>query len=343
MSRSHDPAGKPASRSWRLGLTWVFGLLVLATVVLVAVKFSELERFAEIARKAEPAWLLGAVVLQALTYVCAAGVWQGTLWRADVRPPFWSIIPLGLAKLFTDQALPTGGVSGTVLALNGLERRGVAKEIGMAAMLISLVSYYLAYLISVIAALVILYARHSLDRTMIAGAAAFVVIALAIPTVALAAPRWFRHHARTKPAATLKKWLDRIPGLATLKSAISKAPRERLRDPIAFGIAIVLQIMVFVLDAGTLWIVLHAIGANASPDIALAAFVMAELAATIGPMPLGLGSFEAVCVTVLHMQGVSVEAALTGTLLLRGFTFWLPMAPGLLLARRELSRKPARS
>ncbi len=342
MRQSHANA-KPAHQSWHLGLTWLFGILVLATVVLVAVKFSELERFAEIAHKAQPVWLLAAVVLQALTYICAAGVWQGTLWRADVRPPFWSIIPLGLAKLFTDQALPTGGVSGTALALTGLERRGVAKEIGMAAMLISLVSYYLAYLISVIAALVILYSRHSLDRTMIAGAAVFVVIALAIPAVALRAPRWFRHRPRAKPAATLNKWLGRIPGLSTLKSAISKAPRERMHDPVSFGIAIVLQIMVFALDAGTLWVVLHAIGAKASPDIALAAFVMAELAATIGPMPLGLGSFEAVCVTVLHMQGVSVEAALTGTLLLRGLTFWLPMAPGLFLARRELSERPARS
>jgi len=63
---------------------------------------------------------------------------------------------------------------------------------------------------------------------------------------------------------------------------------------------------------------------------------MASLAATVGPMPLGLGTFEAVCVTVLHLQGLSVEIALMATLLLRGFTFWLPMIPGLVLARREL-------
>jgi uncharacterized protein (TIRG00374 family) len=342
MGTSHAHAGNSGHRPWRQGLSWLFGILVLATVVLVTAKFSELQRFAEIARNAQPAWLLAAVVLQALTYVCAAGVWQGTLWRADIRPPFWSIIPLGLAKLFTDQALPTGGVSGTLLAVTGLERRGVSKEIGMAAMLISLVSYYVAYLISVIAALVILYSRHSLDRVMIAGATVFVVIALSIPAAALGARRWFRHQARARPAATLNKWLNRVPGLSTLKSAISKAPSDRLRDPISFGIAIVLQIFVFILDAGTLWVILQAIGAKATPDIALAAFVMAELAATIGPMPLGLGSFEAVCVTVLHMQGLSVEAALTATLLFRGFTFWLPMAPGLLLARRELNQRPAR-
>jgi uncharacterized membrane protein YbhN (UPF0104 family) len=41
-------------------------------------------------------------------------------------------------------------------------------------------------------------------------------------------------------------------------------------------------------------------------------------------------------VAVLHLTGVSVEAALAATLLLRGFTFWLPMLPGMWLVRREL-------
>jgi len=35
--------------------------------------------------------------------------------------------------------------------------------------------------------------------------------------------------------------------------------------------------------------------------------------------------------------GVEVEAALAATLLLRGLTFWLPMVPGLWLARREMA------
>ena len=105
-SDAHGP--KPARWSWRRSLTWLSGILVLALVVLVAVKFSELERFAEIARSAQPIWLLAAFMLQALTYVCAAGVWHATLRRASVRVRFSSIVPLGLAKLFTDQALPTG-------------------------------------------------------------------------------------------------------------------------------------------------------------------------------------------------------------------------------------------
>ncbi|MDN7151711.1 lysylphosphatidylglycerol synthase domain-containing protein [Paraburkholderia sp. WS6] len=55
-------------------------------------------------------------------------------------------------------------------------------------------------------------------------------------------------------------------------------------------------------------------------------------------MPVGLGTFEAASVAMLSLLGVSVEAARAGTLLLRGLTFWLPMLPGIWLARREISR-----
>jgi hypothetical protein len=41
---------------------------------------------------------------------------------------------------------------------------------------------------------------------------------------------------------------------------------------------------------------------------------------------------------MLHFLGVSVEAALAGTLLLRALTFWLPMLLGIWLARREIGR-----
>src|SRR5206468_1440260 len=115
------------------------------------------------------------------------------------------------------------------------------------------------------------------------------------------------------------------------------------RDPLPFVSATVLQLLIFALDAGTLWVMLHALGAKASPTTAFAAFVMAQLASTVGPMPLGLGTFEAVCVTILHVLGQPVEVALTATLLLRGFTFWLPMIPGLVLARRELKHSGHRA
>jgi len=325
-------------RSWRIGASWLFGLLVLASVILVASAFTEIQHFAELARAAQPAWLLAALLLQALTYLCAAGVWYGTLRRTGVHRSFWSIVPLGLAKLFTDQALPTGGIGGTLLVVRGLERRGIPSGVGMAAILIGLVSFYIAYLIAVISALAVLYGNHVLDSLMIAAAVAFVPIACSIPTLVLAVRHWSRRKPADGRLAQLLGWFSHLPGFSALMSAMAESPGALLRSPFAFIEPTILQVLIFALDAGTLWVMLRAVGADGAPMAALAAFVMASLAATVGPMPLGLGTFEAVCVTVLHLQGFSVEAALTATLLLRGFTFWLPMIPGLALARRELRR-----
>lgn len=90
------------------------------------------------------------------------------------------------------------------------------------------------------------------------------------------------------------------------------------------------------LDAATLWAVFRALGEPTDFLTAFAGFLMASVVSAIGLVPLGLGTFEASLVATLSLLGVEVEVALAATLLFRGLTFWLPMLPGLWLARREL-------
>jgi len=95
--------------------------------------------------------VLLALLVQAATYVSAALVWRQALGRAGHPRPLRTLIPLGIAKLFTDQVLPTGGISGTMLAVRGLIRRDVPPEAAMAAMLAGLASYDVASLLIVLA------------------------------------------------------------------------------------------------------------------------------------------------------------------------------------------------
>jgi uncharacterized protein (TIRG00374 family) len=321
----------PSSSPWKTGLSWISGLLILAGVVLVALHFTELARFVELARRAEPAWLLLAAALQAATYFAAAGVWWVALKRAKHPRPYLALVPMGLAKLFVDQALPTGGIGGTLLVVAGLDRRGVPKGVAMAVLLIGMISYYAAYLVAVAVALAVLFVNHALNGLILAGAAIFVLIAFGVPLGVLLVRRW----VRVWPFTLIPKL---VPALNVLVEAMEQAPSRILRDPVSLAIAGLLQFVVFALDALTLWTMLHAVGSDDGPLNAFAAFVSASVAATVGPMPLGLGTFEAVSTAALNLQGQSVATALTATLLLRGFTFWLPMIPGLILARRELHR-----
>jgi uncharacterized protein (TIRG00374 family) len=132
-------------------------------------------------------------------------------------------------------------------------------------------------------------------------------------------------------------WVRRLPGTALLLKTIAEAPTDLLRDPVLLAETVILEFAVFALDALTLWLVFRALGDTPAIWAAYVSFIMASMAATLGPIPLGLGTFEAACVGMLSLLGVTIETALAATLLLRGLTFWLPMVPGLWLAKREIA------
>jgi uncharacterized membrane protein YbhN (UPF0104 family) len=65
---------------------------------------------------------------------------------------------------------------------------------------------------------------------------------------------------------------------------------------------------------------------------------MAAIVTLLGAVPLGLGSFEATSIATLRLMGVPFEAALSATLLYRGFALWLPLGIGLVLMRRQMRK-----
>ena len=314
----------------RVLLSWLLGLLGMAAVIVVALQFGSLLEMLELARSARPVWLLLALLAQAATYLAEALIWRQSLRRSGHPRPLRALVPLGIAKLFTDQVIPSGGVSGTMLIIAGLIRRRVPAEITMAAMLVGLVSYYAAYVAVVLASIVILWLHGRASLLILIGGALFVAITVAIPTAILALKRW----GGRGPVARLSEML----GAARLSRALAEAPTDLLRSPVLLLQTAGLQATIFVLDGLTLWLVLMSVGCQPGLWVPFVSFTIASMAATIGPVPLGLGSFEAGSVGMLGFLGVSVEAALAGTLLLRGLTFWLPMLPGIWLARREIGR-----
>jgi uncharacterized membrane protein YbhN (UPF0104 family) len=259
----------------------------------------------------------------------AASVWYAALGRVGAPRALRSLIPLGIAKLFTDQVLPSGGISGTLLVMRGLARRSVPAPLAMGALLVGLVSFYTAYGLAALVALVVLPFHHGFGLATITVVALFAVFVVGVP-VSVLSVRWL-------PDGPWLRRLRRIPGAAPLLETVAAAPSAPLRDPILMAKTTALQLAVFLLDAATLYVMLRALNQTASPLSVFASFMVADVVATVGPVPLGLGVFEGVSVAMLKMTDVRLEAALAATLLLRGFTFWLPMVPGLWLARRELS------
>ena len=297
-------------------------------LVVVVARRSEGQRFAELLRHAQLSWLSVAVAMQTATYVCAAAVWQRVLRRNSVRLSVRGLIPLGLAKLFADQALPSAGMSGTLLVVRGLMRRGVSRGLAVAAMLADLVSFYVAYALAVALALAILWTRGELHRVVVALGFTFSLLAASVPLAIF----WMRGRAERR----LPHWMRRLPKVGEAFDAIIEGRPGAIFRGTLGAETVTLQLAILAFDAATLGVMLRAVATPAAPAVVFASFVVASMVATLAWVPGGLGTFEGTCVAMLNLHGVPIEAALAGTLLTRGFTFWLPMAPGLAIARREL-------
>ena len=323
---SHAPAGG-ARRAVLAG--WLFGALLLLAVLGVGLHLGEIHEVLALLRRLRLPWLVAALALQAATYLCAAGAWQQALASLGQPQPLAGLVPLGLAKLFADQAMPSGGMSGNVLFVHAMRRRGVRAPAAIAALAAGMIGHYLASLLLAAVVGLALAQHRLLHPALLALLAAYGVFA-----VLLTAAVWVVASGRGLP-----RWLPlrRFAAAERLRAALARTAPGVLRGWLLLPVA-GLQAAVVLCDAATLWVLLWALGQAVAPALVLAAFVCASLVMEMGPIPLGLGAFEATCVSVLGLAGVPLAAALPATVLLRGFTLWLPMLPGLWLTRRELRR-----
>ncbi|NTU93346.1 MAG: flippase-like domain-containing protein [Chlorobiaceae bacterium] len=308
------------------------GIILLSALMYAVTHFGEFARFVILVRSIEPSWLFLALLLQSGTYFMPAMVWFRTLRSEGIRYQLRQLVPLAVAKLFTDKAIPSGGISGIAFVFTALRQRKISAEVCMRVMLIDILSYYTAYLLVATGALLVLWLHHDIRKWMVVVGAMFVAVALFIPAAVL-----FLKQLGTNDR--LPAWIVRIPRVASILDIWSGVPQSKGQkpklNPLLFIEATIYQTTVFILDSATLWAMLQALGEPVSLVLAFPCLVFASMVAMLSPIPLGLGTFEAACVGLLIMFKVRVETALTATLLLRGFTLWLPMLPGLIVTRMK--------
>lgn len=316
---------RPSHSSARHWLGWLLGAAGLAAVVTVALHLSEVHAFAQQLARLQPGWLLLAVLLQAMTYLAQGQLYRRVAHAGQAELSLWQGARLGLMKLFIDQALPSYGLSGTLAATAAFERHGIRRPVVMACLAVSLTAYLLAYVASLAAALAVTVLEGHATRLLLLAGGLFVLGTLGAGlAVALVA-------GHPLPAR-----LSRLPGGQWLQrplAVLAQADARLVRNPRLLLAATSLDLGIVLLDATTLWVLILALGESPSWASVFAGFMLASVLRSIGVTPGGLGLFEAALITTLSWAGISVPVALSATLLFRGLSFWLPMLPGLLLAR----------
>ena len=155
---------------------------------------------------------------------------------------------LGWRSRSLDQAIPSGGLSGTLLIVRGLGRRGVPRGGIMAAVVIDLVSYYATYGLAL--------------------GAAFGVIGAYGDTATLL---WVSRGRR------LPGWLERLPLLSPALRALEEATPGIAHNGSLIAQCASLQLAIVAFDAGTLWAMLWALGVAVNPMPVFASFMLSTL------------------------------------------------------------------
>lgn len=323
----NESLGHQLLSSWR---SWFLALLLIAGLVVAVFHWGDVKRFAKLLTEAKPLWLAGAAVLQLGTYFGLAAQWWLVLRRGKTPEEGTDLFRLTLAKHFADQVVPTAGVSGNVLLVDRLVSFGVPRQNAVAALLLQIIAYYFSYALGALWVLVVLWWKSRMSLLLTLAVLVFLIVAAGIPALTL----WLHKRGREKLPRFLANWSK----TKSFFEIIGEAPAELVRDPRLIASLTALNLGVFLADAATMQACIHALGVHAPLSAGYVAFMMASIAVILGPIPMGLGSFEAVSIAMLRLFGVPFEAAVSATLLFRGFTLWLPLIPGGILLRRALKK-----
>ena len=319
---------RDALANWR---TWLLALLLVAGIAFAGFHWGDVKQFGELLAHAEPLWLIAAFAAQLLTYVALAAEWVLVLRACDCPTPFFKLLRLTLTKHFADQLVPTAGMSGNVVVVDRMIGLGASRKVAVAAVILAIISYYASYAVCAVGVLVLLWLMGAGSWLMVGVIAIFLVVATGIPALSL----WLQK----KGQKAIPRWLRKVGPIRELFDMIGQAPGKLVRSRELIAELTVLNGIVFLLDGLTMQMCLFALGVHAPFAPAFVAFIMASIVVTLGPIPMGLGSFEAVSIGTLRLMGVPLEAAISATLLYRGFTLWLPLLPGMVTTRRDLKRR----
>ncbi|HWK51048.1 MAG TPA: HAD-IC family P-type ATPase, partial [Steroidobacter sp.] len=326
LQNAGDSVAAARSSRW---LTWGLGIALVAGMSFAALHFSEAEEIAAIAEGARPSWLLVAILLQLATYVAQGEIWR-VIGRAAAFPlSFGTVFRLSLAKLFIDQALPSAGLSGTAAVSKYFEQQGMAKPAVMASIVISLASYFAMYAVLLVSALMLLPLPAAGRNVVTLATVAFLAGCAVVVWVLLKS---------ADAGGRLTRVMSRLRLLQPLAQSLAESDPKLVRNRPVMAAACGNQAAIVLLDAATVWALVHALGHPSSVLPVFASFMISNLFRTLGVLPGGLGTFETSSVLTLQLTGVPLPVALSATLLFRGLSFWLPMIPGIYLARRMFAR-----
>jgi uncharacterized membrane protein YbhN (UPF0104 family) len=293
----------------------LLGILVGALVVAVP----GLRSVGKVMVRAQPAWLILAVVAEVLSCLSYVLAFQLVFWRA----PRLLAARIALAELAFGAVLPVGGAGGVAIGAWIAKAKGISLKrfFQGSAVLFLLTSAVNGATLAVAGLLVgtgVLPGSHPVTLGLLPGA--FGVAAILAFLVVIPVSNRF---PRREGSGRAVRWLDESALVVRRVRDTVFAPRWRLGG--AFGY------MWF--DIAALWLCFRATGHSPSLGVLTLAYVIGY-AANIVPIPGGIGAVDGGLIAALILYGFGATAAAAAVLLYRAIARWIPTLLGLVALAR---------
>ncbi len=343
------PLSKPRLSLSRLA----FYFITLAALGLIYVKFSEIELVEGFFVKSNYFWLIGIVVTQVLSYYFIALNFREVLRMKELEVSVKELFPVTFVVQFINQALPSAGFSGQAFFIQYLRKFGLSVAEGISRAILELTTLFMAFGSFFIVSVFLMFrgdvvSKHPETKFLIYLFSLFAIIGLFLFFIFQKKGRgriarwtidklhnYFENRKKKNGGSDRSKHVAMV--FDQLKSSLSLTLlRKKARE---FRLAYFWQVMVFFANILSLYFITLAIDFPISFSASFIAFTLTKFISMISFVPGALGVFEGVMTLILVTFGMPAEAAFAATLLLRAFTFWLPMPVGWILYRWILNKQ----
>lgn len=353
---------QPLSRPRISFSRFAFYFITLAVLVLIYLKFSEVQLIKDLFLRSNLFWLVGVIITQTVSYYFVALNYRDVLRVKDLNVPVKELFPITFVIQFLNQALPSAGISGQAFFIQYLKKFGLNLAEGIGRAILELATLYMAFGVFFIfsAAMMLrggIFNARPEAVYFIYAFSFFAVIAVSLFFVFQRRKRgrlarWIinkLHQYFESPRRTTKKkqYINESANgshashvamiFDQFKQTLNIGElRKRGRS---FWLAFFWQCMVLLASVITLFFLSFAIDFRISFSVAFITFTLTKFLSMVSFVPGALGVFEGGMTLILISFGVPAEPAFAMTLLLRAFTFWFPMPVGWILYRWLLHRQ----
>lgn len=296
----------------RLGIV---ALITIATYI--ALSFgSDISKLGDALGQFSIAYLPALVILAAFTYPLLA---ISTMGAAPIRIPFGQMSLVALAQSLLNKFTPANA-GGMALRVRYLQRLGM--DVEPAATTLGLTSAFSGIAQMIVLAMFAIWAGSSGDLNLSLPTS---MIAPVIVVISVAAGLFY-----------LTPWGRRIWS-SKLRPSLDRAwpvVRDLLRSPAKLTVLLTSNVADKLTTIAAFIVSLNAIGVHSSVAQLGFLYMTANTVAGAAPTPGGIGAIEAALTAALTATGVPTAEALSGVLVFRLATFWVPIPlGGIALAR----------